>query len=204
MEFDGMTILGYILAFMGSVAFVPQIQMILKSKSGEGLDLVMFSIADFVTALVTSLCLKSGLDISNWLEVLITNIQVFTIHALARYYLHQPRQLSLLLLAKLLYILLLTAAPLPWIKFVMNCLLPVVLVERGGAVYKHYKNKSTGQLSGATLGLQWTQFAGRIFTSVMAGAEGDFVAPMVLNFFFGTVILGQWIWYRRGKGEKKE
>ena len=55
-----MTILGYILAIMGSVAFIPQIQMILKSKSGEGLDLVMFSIADFVTALVTSLCLKSG------------------------------------------------------------------------------------------------------------------------------------------------
>ena len=71
-------------------------------------------------------------------------------------------------------------------------------------MYKHYQNKSTGQLSGATLGLQWTQFGGRIFTSVMAGAEGDFIAPMVLNFFFGTVILGQWFWYRRDKGEKTE
>ena len=60
MELDLMTVLGYILAVMGSVAFIPQIQMILKSKSGEGLDLIMFSIIDFVTSLVTSLCIKSG------------------------------------------------------------------------------------------------------------------------------------------------
>lgn len=204
MDVDGMTILGYVLAVMGSVAFIPQIQTILKSKSGEGLDLVMFSIADFVTALVTSLCIKSGLDISNWAEVIVTNIQVFTIHALARYYLNQPKQLSLLFGAKLLYIAVLTVAPLSWIKFVMNCLLPVVLFERGGAVYKHYKNKSTGQLSGATLFLQWAQFSGRIFTSVMSGAEADFIAPMVLNCFFGTIILGQWLLYRSAKEEKTE
>ena len=52
--------LGYVLAVMGSVAFVPQIRLLLKSRSGEGLDLMMFSIADFVTSLVTTLCIKSG------------------------------------------------------------------------------------------------------------------------------------------------
>ena len=129
---------------------------------------------------------------------------MFTIHALARHYLNQSRELALLFGAKLLYIAVLTAAPLSWIKVAMNCLLPVVLFERSGAVYKHYKNKSTGQLSGATLFLQWAQFSGRIFTSVVAGAEADFIAPMILNCFFATIILGQWLLYRNEKEEKTE
>ena len=51
---------GYMIALMGSVAFIPQIRIILKSKNGEGLNLVMFTIVDFVTALISAYCIKSG------------------------------------------------------------------------------------------------------------------------------------------------
>lgn len=57
---DYITIFGYVLGVTGSVAFIPQIRIILNSKSGEGLDLVMFSITDFVTALISAFCIKSG------------------------------------------------------------------------------------------------------------------------------------------------
>ena len=90
---------------------------------------------------------------------MVTNLQVFIIHALARYYLNQPTQLTALFLLKSLYILLLILTPLAWIKLAMNCLLPVMIFNRGGQVYRHYKDQSTGQLAGATLLLQWIQFA---------------------------------------------
>ena len=57
---DYLTVVGYIIAMMGSVAFLPQIMVIFKSKSGEGLNLSMFIIVDFVTALISAFCIKSG------------------------------------------------------------------------------------------------------------------------------------------------
>lgn len=136
--------------------------------------------------------------------MLVTNLQVFVIHALARYYLNQPKELTLLFVFKAAYITVLTAAPITWVKLAMNCLLPVMLFDKGGQVIKHYRSKSTGQMSGATLLLQWMQFSGRLCTTLLSGAAGDFIAPMVLNVFFATVIGTQWILYRESKQVKKE
>ena len=53
-------LIGYGLAVTGSIAFVPQILKVWKSKSGEGLNLTMFIILDFVTSLISTFCIKSG------------------------------------------------------------------------------------------------------------------------------------------------
>ena len=153
---------------------------------------------------ISIIVLPIGLGISNWLELLVTNFQVFVIHALARYYLNQPGKLSLLFAIKVAYLAALTAAPISWVKVVMKCLLPVMLFDKGGQVYRHYKSKSTGQLSGATLLLQWLQFSGRICTSLLSGAAGDFILPMVLNVFFATLNGIQWILYKDNKQLKQE
>ena len=51
---------GYCLAVTGSTALIPQITTVWKSKSGEGLNLKMFTILDFTTSILSAFSIKSG------------------------------------------------------------------------------------------------------------------------------------------------
>ena len=132
-----------------------------------------------------------------------TNIQVFIIHALARYYLNQPDKLTILFLGKAGLTIILALLPLDYIKTFMNCLLPMMIYNKTTMAYKHYKDKSTGQLAGATLWMQFVQFSGRIFTTVMSGNNG-FLPPMLLNWSYQTVYVLQYLWYSRSQGKEEE
>jgi hypothetical protein len=93
--------------------------------------------------------------------------------------------------------------PLQYIKLGMNCLLPMMIYNKTTMAYKHYKDKSTGQLAGATIYMQFVQFSGRIFTVVMTGAT-EFLPPMLLNWTYQTVFVLQYLWYNRDDKKEEE
>ena len=143
----------------------------------------------------------AGLDYSNWLELLIINIQGFTVHVLARYYLNNPKKLTTLLLYKAIFVTTLALLPLSYVQLVMKCLPPLMIYNKTSGLYKHYKDQSTGQMAGTTLYMQLFQFSGRIFTLVMTGNYG-LLPTMSVNWTFQFMFVLQYLWY--GKGDKKD
>ena len=142
-----------------------------------------------------------GFDYSNWLELLIVNIQVFIVHVLARYYLNEPKKLITLLLCKAVMVTVLTFLPLSYIQLIMKCFPPLMIYNKTNMLYKHYKDKSTGQMAGSTLYMQLFQFSGRLFTVIMTGNSG-FLPVMFLNWLFQLLYVLQYLWYG-GEDEKE-
>eukprot|EP00116_Pleurobrachia_bachei_P012524 sb/3472786/ len=151
----------------------------------------------------TSFLLTPGLDYSNWLELIITNIQVLIIQLLSRYYLSQHRNLLLTILFKTTTTVLLASTPLEYLQILLKCIFPIMIFNKITTTWQHYKTKSTGAMSGATLAMQCFQFSGRCFTAVMSGAS-EFIAPSAINAFFAFIYLFQFWVYGGGKVLKAE
>ena len=120
---------------------------------------------------------------------------------MARYYLNQTKKITALIICKCILVTGLALLPLPYIKLGMNFLLPMMVYNKTTMAYKHYKDKSLGQMAGATLYMQYFQFSGRIFTVLMTGSTA-FLPPMLLNWIYQTVFVAQYLWYK--KDDKKE
>eukprot|EP01089_Gocevia_fonbrunei_P005891 TRINITY_DN1638_c0_g1_i2.p1 TRINITY_DN1638_c0_g1~~TRINITY_DN1638_c0_g1_i2.p1 ORF type:complete len:255 (-),score=21.78 TRINITY_DN1638_c0_g1_i2:709-1431(-) len=90
----------------------------------------------------------------------------------------------LLYLAGLYFSLIPGFLPLSIISTLQMLVAPIVISSRLPQIYSNFKNKSTGQLSLITCGLNFGGSAARVFTTIMEVKD-----PLILGVFLTTVVL---------------
>ncbi|XP_068141730.1 mannose-P-dolichol utilization defect 1 protein homolog [Drosophila tropicalis] len=187
---------------------VPQVLKILKSKSGEGINLMGVMLDLLAITIHMSYNFMNGYPFSSWGDTTFLALQTVAIGALVIFYNGKklPSLLFLLGYALLLYVLNSGLTPMKILGTAQNCNIPILLVGKLSQAFTNYKAGSTGQLSAATCFMMFAGSLARIFTSIQETGDRTIIITFIASSFANGVIVAQllYYWNKPAAGVKKD
>jgi len=190
---------------------IPQILKIIKSKSGEGINVFSVLLDLFAITAMSSYSFCSKFPFSAWGDGVFLGIQTLMIAVLVMHYNGETAKATAFLSTYLAVISTansgLTPIHILWACQAMN--IPIVLISKFMQAYTNYSNGSTGQLSALTCFLLFFGSLARIFTSIQETGDATMIAMYVCSTVANGVIVAQLLYYwnvdvkSKGKLKKK-
>lgn len=191
---------------LGSILVkLPQILKIIKSKSGEGINIISVTLDLCAITIYLAYNYVKNFPFSAWGDSTFLAVQTSLIAALVLYF--QRRQVQaigyILVYVVLTYILAGGITPLHILWTLQGFNIPILLAGKLAQAYTNYKNGSTGQLSAITLFLLFFGAVARIFTSIQETGDNMVIMTHSFSAFANGVIVFQLLYYWNANITKK-
>ncbi|KAH7314823.1 hypothetical protein KP509_21G022300 [Ceratopteris richardii] len=197
-------LIGYSIIATSTVCKVPQIYLILKNKSIEGLSIPSFELEVIGFTIALAYCMFNQLAFSAYGELVFLVIQSIIQVALMYYY--SPPGISKWLKSGLYCAIapVLMAGNLDPVLFetLYASQHAIFLVSKIPQIKENFQNKSTGQLSFVTNFLNFGGVFARLFTSLQEKAPISMVVGCLLGIITNTIIMWQFLIYRESQPKK--
>ncbi|KAM0727008.1 Mannose-P-dolichol utilization defect 1 protein-like protein [Formica fusca] len=191
-KFVGLSIVG------GSLLVkVPQIMKILKSKSGEGINVFSIFLDLFAITATLSYSFMKGFPFSAWGDAVFLACQTSIIAVLVMHYNGDTAKATAFLSAYLAVVFAansgLTPIHILWACQSMN--IPIVLIGKFSQAYTNYSNGNTGQLSAVTCFMLFFGSLARIFTSIQDTGDTAMITMYMCSTLANGIIVMQLLYY---------
>lgn len=184
---------------------MPQIIKIVKSKSGEGINL--FSVSLDLTAITIYMAYSfvNGFPFSSWGDTFFLAIQTVLIGVLVLYYSGKVAQGFLYLVVYLLacFVLMGGLTPLNILWKLTSVNIIIVVSGKLLQAWTNYQNGHTGQLAAVTLIMLLAGSAARIFTSIQETGDLISVLTYVASTIVNAVLVVQLVYYWKATEEMR-
>ncbi|EFJ06473.1 hypothetical protein SELMODRAFT_272277 [Selaginella moellendorffii] len=195
-------VLGYCIILASTIVKVPQIHVIMKNKSIQGLSIPSFELEVVGFTIALAYCLFKGLAFSAYGELVFLLIQTIVLVALL--YQYSPNRGLNVWAKSALYcaiapMLLAGKLDANMFEALYACQHLIFFCSRLPQIFENYKNKSTGQLSFLT---NFMSFAGcfvRLFTSIQESAPTSMIVGSILGVLTNGVVMIQFLLYNQMK-----
>lgn len=176
---------------------VPQVIKILSNRSGAGINLVGVFLDLMAITFQMTYGNMNGYPFSSWGDNTFLALQTATIAALVLYYGGAKGKSLAFCLGYLAFVYVLNSGltPMEFLVTAQSCNIPILLVGKLSQAYTNYKNRSTGQLSAATVFMLFAGSLARIFTSIQETGDVMMVATFCASSFANGVIVAQLLYY---------
>ncbi|XP_018567366.1 mannose-P-dolichol utilization defect 1 protein homolog [Anoplophora glabripennis] len=185
---------------------IPQILKLLKSKSGEGINILSVTLDLTAITIYMSYSFVKQFPFSSWGDTAFLAIQTVIVAVLVLVYQNAVLK-SLLYLSTYLsvcYVMMSGITPLNVLWTLQTCNIPIVVTGKLIQAWTNFKNGHTGQLSAITMFMLFFGSAARIFTSIQE--TGDTV--VILTYTAGTLanalLVSQMLFYWNVEVVKKK
>lgn len=186
---------------LGSLLYkVPQVLRIWRSKSGEGVSLLMYTLETVGTTFSAVYSSRLALPFSTYGESLFIMGQNSLILMLIVIFEKLGKTWALLggiLYIVALFVLYSPAIPLPILTALQISSIPISNLSRLPQIFLNWKRKSTGQLAPTTLGLQLLGNVARIFTTLVRVKNPIILISFLVATLFNSTLVGQWLYYNK-------
>lgn len=183
---------------------VPQIVKIIKSKSGEGINVFSVLLDLFAITAMSSYSFMNGFPFSAWGDGVFLGFQTVAIAVLVMHYNGETTKATAFLSAYLAVIFAANSGLTPihvlWTCQAMN--IPIILVSKFIQAYTNYSNGNTGQLSAITCFLLFFGSLARIFTSIQETGDASMIIMYTCSTVANAVIVLQLLYYWNVQQEK--
>ncbi|CAG9767472.1 unnamed protein product [Ceutorhynchus assimilis] len=182
---------------LGSILVkVPQILKILKSKSGEGINLFSVTLDLTAISIYMSYSLVNGFPFSSWGDTFFLGIQTVAIGVLVLFYNGKKVQAALYLVVYLLACFALcTATPKQVLWTLTSINIFIVVSGKLLQAWTNFQNGHTGQLAAVTLIMLLGGSAARIFTSIQETGDSVAILTYVASTAVNAVLVVQLVYY---------
>ncbi|KAL3698844.1 hypothetical protein R1sor_012920 [Riccia sorocarpa] len=192
-------VLGYSIVAASAIVKLPQIIIIMKNKSIEGLSKTSFEMEVVGFTIALAYCLYKQIPFSAYGELVFLLLQG-------------------IFLLLLIYNYSTDLGPVTWVKTALYCALApsllagnvsesvietlygfqhaIFFLARIPQIYDNFKNKSTGQLSFLTTLMQFAGTIVRLFTSIQENAPSSMILGSLLGLFTNGTVFTQLLVYR--------
>ncbi|XP_050306998.1 mannose-P-dolichol utilization defect 1 protein homolog [Anthonomus grandis grandis] len=191
---------------LGSILVkVPQIVKIIKSKSGEGINL--FSVSLDLTAITIYMAYSfvNGFPFSSWGDTFFLAIQTVLIGSLVLYYSGKVAE-SILYLALYLvacFVLMGGVTPINVLWTLTSINIIIVVMGKLLQARTNYMNGHTGQLAAITLVMLFAGSLARIFTSIQETGDTIAILTYVASTAANAVLVIQLVYYWKATEQMK-
>jgi len=191
--------LGYCIVAASTIVKVPQIYIILKKRSIEGLSVASFELEVVGYTIALAYCLHKDLPFSAYGELLFLLVQAILLIVLIYYY--SPRSRVWPLLKSSIYC---AIAPTILAGQIDPVLFEALYASQHGIfffaripqIWENYHNKSTGALSFLTSFMNAGGSVVRLFTSIQEKAPTSMAAGSVVGIILNGIVVAQILMYK--------
>jgi len=193
----------------GSLVYkLPQILKIAKNKSAGGLSLASILLEVLSCTFTLGYSFNSGFAFMTYGEsAFVAAFDLLIIYQILTYEkggVGAKAILGTLVYFASCYLLLAGYVPYHVLKFMQGCVTPLVIVSRAPQIWSNLQNKSTGQLSIITWGLNAGGSLARVFTTLAEVNDPLVLAGFVVAATMNTTIALQILFYGEGKQPIKD
>jgi len=196
--------LGIAIICASTLLKVPQIVKIVQANSVQGLSFSMFILELIGYIINLGYSFNSDYPLSTYGEFYFIAIQNVIIIYLLFYYTNSlPTFFSLTaVLAAFVYALFAGLIPIETQALLQACSIPIFTLSKLPQIWSNFKNKSVGQLSGITVGLNFLGTITRIFTTLTEISDQIILLGYLIGGVLNGTLLLQVVTY--GGSTKKE
>jgi len=195
-------LLGVAITLGSSFLLVPQILKIHSAKSGRGISLWAQVLGLLAAAANAAYSYEKGFVFGQWGDTLFVAIQMIVIimqilwHSGAQAYSFAFLAWCWCATMGITY----HYVPMHVLEGLQAVAIPIIFVSKGIQVIQNYNQRSTGQLSVLSVGMQFAGCIARVFTSLQEAA-GDWLvlAPYLMAGALNGIIFAQIFYYGSGK-----
>ncbi|KAK0223987.1 hypothetical protein IW262DRAFT_1447668 [Armillaria fumosa] len=181
----------------GSIVKVPQIILVVKSRSAQGLSLGTYVLETLAYCITLLYSLRNDFPFSTYGENLFLTLQNALITQLIVFYSPNPQGKMTLISAGLTaFISTLYYLPTEILSYLQIATLPLSLFAKIPQITQNYQSKSTGQLSAFAVIAQILGCIARLFTTIQEVGDpvvlAGFALALVLNGVLGAQLWMYW------------
>ncbi|SJL10554.1 related to mannose-P-dolichol utilization defect 1 protein [Armillaria ostoyae] len=181
----------------GSIVKVPQIILVVKSRSAQGLSLGTYVLETLSYCITLLYSLRNDFPFSTYGENLFLTIQNALITQLIVFYSPNPQgKITLISAGLTAFISTLYYLPTEILSYLQIATLPLSLFAKIPQITQNYQSKSTGQLSAFAVIAQILGCIARLFTTMQEVGDpvvlAGFALALVLNGVLGAQLWMYW------------
>ncbi|PBK80850.1 mannose-P-dolichol utilization defect 1 protein [Armillaria gallica] len=181
----------------GSIVKVPQIILVVKSRSAQGLSLGTYVLETLSYCITLLYSLRNDFPFSTYGENLFLTIQNALITQLIVFYSPNPQgKITLISAGLTAFISTLYYLPTEILSYLQIATLPLSLFAKIPQITQNYQSKSTGQLSAFAVIAQVLGCIARLFTTMQEVGDpvvlAGFALALVLNSVLGAQLWMYW------------
>lgn len=203
------TSLSYAIIAFGGIIKLPQIVSILKNSSASGISLVSVLLDTLSQMITVAYNFRQGNPFTTFGETAFVVLQNTVIMILVLYYNDKAKFINLFagLMSLVAYSLLGADSPSNIgvlsnqnIKDLIKCTVPLTILSKLPQIIQNFKQKSTGQLSGVSVGASLLGTLVRVFTVLSSGIKDNMIiVGFIVNFALNLVLFLQILSFKKSK-----